>query len=105
MSIFGLLTALAPMALISLVAGLLLELLTLFGLSDSLAGGALLWSRERLAIFVVTAFFFQVGFIYIRAYLRNSYPEAAADSLSTERASPFLAHVFLLQRLSRFYLQ
>lgn len=57
MSIFGLLTALAPMALISLVAGLLLELLTLFGLSDSLAGGALLWSRERLAIFVVTAFF------------------------------------------------
>lgn len=90
MSIFGLLTALAPMALISLVAGLLLELLTLFGLSDSLAGGALLWSRERLAIFVVTAFFFQVGFIYIRAYLRNSYPEAAADSLFDRKGIAFL---------------
>lgn len=90
MSIFGLLTALAPMALISLVAGLLLELLTIFGLSDSLAGGALLWSRERLAIFVVTAFFFQVGFIYIRAYLRNSYPEAAADSLFDRKGIAFL---------------
>ncbi len=90
MSIFGLLTTLAPMVLISIVVGLLLELLTVFGLSGSLAGGALLWSRKRVAIFVVTAFFSLVGFIYNRAYLRNSHPGTATDSLFDRKVIAFL---------------
>lgn len=88
-SIFALLKAVAWMLLVSIGLGSLLEFLTVLGLSGSPFDGILLWSRKRLLVFSLLAFFFS---LYMFARIKTDYPlKPQWQLLVAERAWSFLA--------------
>lgn len=89
-SIFALLKAVAWMLLVSIGLGSLLEFLTVLGLSGSPFDGILLWSRKRLLVFSLLAFFFLLFLVYVRSHQNGLSSKAAMAALGGRKGVVFL---------------